>query len=324
MRDGHIGALVVGETHLNSKQVDETETSDYGRRLKIFNSIDVENPNAKGVAIVLNREITNTEGIDVRRLIPGRAILTVLPWHSKLTHTVLGLYAPADSMEENRAFWVTLKTVWLEMDLPVPDSVWGDTNIVEEPIDRLPHRKDAEAATQALAEFKQLFGLTDGWRAVNPDTKDYTYTHPTGSLSRIDRGYVPHEFLKMCRHWNIEDVGEISDHRMVSVTITAPGSPYIGKGRYAMPLFVLRDQKFLEFAVFEGVKLEESLSNTNEPEGNIQTQHKRYKDAILDMAQQRAKESQGALEQNKRKLQGKKKALVNKPTSAPSEEREVT
>jgi hypothetical protein len=104
MRDGRMGVLVVGETHLNSEQVDEIETSDYGRRPKIFDSIDIENPNAKGVAIVLNREITNAEGIDLRRLIPGRAILTVLPWHGKLTHTVLGLYAPADSMEENRAF----------------------------------------------------------------------------------------------------------------------------------------------------------------------------------------------------------------------------
>ncbi|KAJ7643414.1 Endonuclease/exonuclease/phosphatase, partial [Mycena polygramma] len=324
MRDRRIGVLVAGETHLTSEQVDEIESSDYGRRLKIFNSIDPDKPNTKGVAVVLNKDLTNIEGVDVRRLIPGRAILVTIPWHGTRTHTVLAVYAPADSMEENKAFWDELYRMWIEIDLPVPDSLMGDTNIVEEMWDRLPHRADAEAATQALGQLKALLGLKDGWRAVNPDTKDYTYMSPSsGSMSRLDRIYVPDDVLKTCRDWKIEDVGEISDHRMVSVTITAPGAPFIGKGRYAIPLFILKDKEFMDFALAEGIKLENSLSNGRTDEENIQTCHKKFKDAVLEMAQKRAKESQGALEQNKQKLERKKTALMNSPTTETAEGKKV-
>ncbi|KAJ7152497.1 Endonuclease/exonuclease/phosphatase, partial [Mycena filopes] len=308
MFDEKVGILAAGETHLTDAQVDEIEKV-YKQRLRVFNSIDVDHPNKSGVAVIINRELTNTEGITVRRLIPGRAILLTIPWHNKRTLTVLAVYAPADSMAENKVFWDKLTDLFLKENLPVPDSVLGDTNIVEEAIDRLPHRKDADGATQAHARFKRLLGLKDGWRAVNPDTKAYTYTHPSGSHSRIDCILVSANLFKTCRNWSICDTPVRTDHRMVSVDICAPSTPYIGKGRYAIPLFLLKDKAFITYAVETGVLVHPE--GTAPSETTLQQRFKLYKEGLQTFAQQRAKENLGALEQYKRKLQGERDQVLN-------------
>ncbi|KAJ7719050.1 hypothetical protein B0H16DRAFT_1897364 [Mycena metata] len=191
MFNEHIGIMAVGETHLTEAQIEEIEDAAVGRkRLRIFNSIDPDHPNKGGVAVVLNRDITNTENIKVRRLIPGRAILVTIPWHDKLTLTVLAVYAPAGSAAENRAFWEELHRLWMTENLPVPDVMLGDMNIVEDAVDRLPHRTDDADATHALADLKRILELKDGWRMTYPDTKEYIFSRGTGSHSRIDRIYV--------------------------------------------------------------------------------------------------------------------------------------
>ncbi|KAJ7139965.1 hypothetical protein C8R43DRAFT_1089253 [Mycena crocata] len=282
--------------------------------MEIFHSPNPENPSTRGVAIVLNREITNTKDVKVHYLIPGRAILAVLPWHGKLTHTVLGVYAPAESMEDNEAFWDELSNLWMTIDLPAPDSLAGDTNIVEEPIDRLPHRRDGEKATAALARFKRLVGLQDGYRKINPDTKAYTYTSTRLTLSRLDRIYVPEDQMKNYRNWAISDAaGGLSDHKLVSVELIAPGSPYIGKGRYTIPLFLLRDKEFMTYTVQEGCALESKITGESENKSTIQLGFKDFKDKITDFARKRAKVAIGALEQKKRSLQEEQKTILKGP-----------
>ncbi|KAJ7040046.1 hypothetical protein C8F04DRAFT_886001, partial [Mycena alexandri] len=309
--DEKIGALVVGETHLSANQADEIQAA-LGKRMDIYNSPNPENPSTRGIALVLNREITNTKGVKIWYLKPGRAILAVLPWHGKLTHTVLGVYAPAESMEENEGFWNELCEMWMTTDLPVPDSLVGDTNLVEEPIDRMPHRRDSAPAAAALARFKRLLGLEDGWRKVNPDTKEYTYTSPHGTLSRLDRIYVSPTLFKNCKHWVISDAaGGLTDHRLVSVQIKAPGSPYIGKGRYTIPLFLLRDKQFIDFTMHAGSELEAKIEAAEDDPDIIQTSFKLFKDNIRDFARARAKVAIGSLAEKKKKLQNERESILN-------------
>jgi exonuclease III len=164
--------------------------------------------------------------------------------------TVLGLYAPTESDEEKIKFWDTLSELWLTVDLPVPDAIGGDFNVVPDAIDRLPHHADSEAVVAAYLRFMRLMEVKDGWRQLNPDLKAYTHVSTRGTLSRIDRILVSPTLLKNCRHWNIEDTaGGLTDHWMASVTISAPGAPYIGKGQWAMPNFVLYDKDFISFAM---------------------------------------------------------------------------
>ncbi|KAJ7740845.1 hypothetical protein B0H16DRAFT_1228857, partial [Mycena metata] len=223
-------------------------------------------------------------------LIPGRAVLAVIPWHGRRTLTVLGVYAPAESMKENKKFWDDLCDLWMTTDLPVPDAMGGDTNIVEDPIDRLPHRPDNGAATAALARFKRLLGLQDGWRTVNPDTKAYTYCSGHDTFSRIDHVYVSPALFKNCRDWEISDAaGGLTDHRMVSVQLKVPGAPYIGKGRYTIPIFLLRDKKFLEHTIKLGLEIEAEMDNTPDDANRIQTCFASFKESIRDYARVRAK-----------------------------------
>ncbi|KAJ7658389.1 Endonuclease/exonuclease/phosphatase, partial [Mycena polygramma] len=319
MFDEKIGLMAVGETHITDEDIAEIEGANMGQRnrLQIFNSIDVDHPSKGGIAVVLNKDMTNTANVDVRRLIPGRAILVKIPWHGTLTLTVLAVYAPADSPAANKAFWNELCRLWLTENLPIPDVFLGDMNLVEESMDRLPHRADDPGATDALARFKRLLELKDGWRMTYPDTKKYTFSRKNGTHSRLDRINVSPTLFKNCRHWDISDAaGNITDHRLVTVTICAPGAPYIGPGRYAIPLFLMNDAKFMDFAVEAGVDMFETQDQ--EESDDLQTRFKRFKDRVAAFAKARASLTMGALEQKKLKLQAQRDKILN-PTESDDE-----
>ncbi|KAJ7735347.1 hypothetical protein B0H16DRAFT_1765275, partial [Mycena metata] len=205
--------------------------------------------------------------------------------------------------------------LWLEEDLPVPDGMGGDMNVIEDPIDRLPHHPDHTGAVEALARFKKILELKDGWRMTNPDVKAYTYVHlATGSHSRLDRIYVSPTLFKMCRNWIIKDVAVGTDHRMVAVDIHAPGSPFKGKGRFAIPLFLLKDTDFIEHAIDKGC----NVLPGNEPEvsgpaatTSLQRRFQLWKEDLQLYAQKRAKKNVGALEQKNIKLQKERDEILN-------------
>jgi exonuclease III len=102
IREKKIGVLATQETHLDDNHVDRLHNL-FDKRIKIYHSIDPHQPNAKGVAIVLNKEITNTTNIEVSEIIPGRALLVQIPWHTDLLINILAIYAPNLSTE-NEAF----------------------------------------------------------------------------------------------------------------------------------------------------------------------------------------------------------------------------
>jgi hypothetical protein len=59
--------------------------------------------NAQGVTIILNKELANIKGIEQQDVIPGRAMLIILPWHSNLSLTILNIYA-LNAHSENQTF----------------------------------------------------------------------------------------------------------------------------------------------------------------------------------------------------------------------------
>ncbi|KAJ7213679.1 hypothetical protein C8J57DRAFT_1035833, partial [Mycena rebaudengoi] len=77
--------------------------------------------------------------------------------------SILGVYAP-NAPAENEKFWKDIQA-WYEARPRVrrPDVLGGDTNIVEDPIDRLPSRSDPSAAVTALDELKTYLRLVDGY-----------------------------------------------------------------------------------------------------------------------------------------------------------------
>ncbi|KIK52925.1 hypothetical protein GYMLUDRAFT_250758 [Collybiopsis luxurians FD-317 M1] len=175
----NIALMAVQETHLSSTQAQEIQDSYIGKNLKIFSSLDPSRPNAAGIAIALNYNLVNTETDVVKtyNLIPGHALCITVPFSGKETFTSLAVYALNESMTANREFWNDLTKKWLTLNLPVPDQILGDTNIVEEAPDRSNNRIDDQSAVEALTQFKNLFHLKDGWRAINPSEQQYTHVH---------------------------------------------------------------------------------------------------------------------------------------------------
>jgi exonuclease III len=166
MRDRKISLLALQETHL-TKSEEDSLNSVFHEKLHIVSSIDTTHPNAKGVALVWNKMTTNTHGIVSHEIVPGRALLATVPWHREERMTILVVYAPNDPTHI-REFWETIK---IELgNLPKPDVILGDFNLVEDALDRLPPHLDPLSASEPLQDLKRSLKLTDGWRRENPDS----------------------------------------------------------------------------------------------------------------------------------------------------------
>ncbi|KAJ7589322.1 hypothetical protein C8J56DRAFT_784900, partial [Mycena floridula] len=80
--------------------------------------------------------------------------------------------------------------------------------------------------------------------------------------SRLDKICTTTATKNQCRQWKIQDWGGgLGDHRVVSVEIRAPGTPYQGKGRYSMQQASLEDSKFLEEIEEIGLTLQGNLEH---------------------------------------------------------------
>ncbi|KAJ6560675.1 hypothetical protein B0H10DRAFT_1845626, partial [Mycena sp. CBHHK59/15] len=130
---------------------------------------------------------------------------------------------------------------------PEPDFILGDFNMVEEATDSLPHHKDPNTVTNAMFNFKNVLHLCDGWCQMYPESKEYTFLHTAcGSQSHLDRIYVPNDKVGSLARWQIEPSGIPTDHQLISVKYSDPKLPFVGRGRWQMPLHILKDQETMD------------------------------------------------------------------------------
>ncbi|KAJ7723008.1 Endonuclease/exonuclease/phosphatase [Mycena maculata] len=289
MRDRKIGILSLQETHLSPDDVADIHKI-FEKRLQVYASIDPASPQSKGVAIVINKELSNIVGIQSKELIPGRALHLTIPWHGNSKIMVIAVYAPNDATE-NANFLNLLETK--TRNLPKPDFTLGDFNMVEDAIDRLPHHKDPNVVTDAMLNLKARLHLQDGWRQTFPALKGYTFLQSaTGSQSRLDRILVPEGILRNLSDWTIESPGIHTDHQLVSVKYSDPKMPFIGKGRWVLPIHLLKDKKVMDQIHALGKELEARLDNikgNRTAEDNPQLIFKSFKDEIITVFRDRAK-----------------------------------
>ena len=253
MREKGIGILAIQEAHLDDAGVNLIHDL-YGRWLRVHHSADPNNPTgARGVAVVLNREIVDIANVVATEVIPGRAILVRLRWHREKTLTVLNVYAP-NATTKNTVFWSTLQESRAINRTP-PEVILGDFNIVESLIDRLPMREDPAPAILALQAFISEMQVVDGWRNTEPTTVNFTFPQQDGGMrSRLDRIYTSNDLLLCSTEWNIEHTAIPTDHRIVSARISCRESPFIGKGRWTIPLQLIHDHTFIKALASLGEK----------------------------------------------------------------------
>ncbi|KAH6906282.1 Endonuclease/exonuclease/phosphatase [Coprinopsis sp. MPI-PUGE-AT-0042] len=285
MKKEKISVLAVQETHLSESRVKDLN-SQFDRRIKIYNLSDGDITNAKGVAIVIDYNLVKAGTVTTERIVPGRAILTTIPWkngNSKLSF--LAIYAP-NGREENATFWEDLTGYFRRrrQDAPRPDFMLGDFNVTEDDIDRLPPRPDTERAVSALQELREELGLTDGWRMENPDGVMYSWSRASNQPGN-------------------------------EMESSAKESPYLGRGRWTIPDYLLKDEQFLGNISKIGKKaLEEAQRIADERRTatqNPQLEWKKYKNMIRHAAQERARKEMPATERKIKDLTTRKNEILN-------------
>ncbi|KAJ7101501.1 Endonuclease/exonuclease/phosphatase, partial [Mycena belliarum] len=321
-KENKAGILILGESHLNALRHANIQAL-FGRRLEVLFSEDPINPNAKGVAFVINKDLLSTDNMLTWEIVPGRAMLLQIETHKGEKTVILGIYAPNAPLE-NAAFWETLHKFFRDNPtIPKPDMMGGDTNVVEEPIDRLPCRADPDAPTKALDLLLTSLKLVDGWRKTYPTTRAYTYTQLRnaggGSQSRIDRIYIRRDKFAQAYDWQISSVGISTDHRMVSVRITQEGAPTTGPGRWVWPAHINGDKELTEFIHKRGTQTLEAAQRAadwgiRDPASNVQTLWASFQSDIRDKARTRSKILVPTAEAEIKKLEADLKAVLNDPT----------
>lgn len=110
----------------------------------------------------------------------------------------------------------------------------GDFNMTEDPIDRLPLRLDDPNAIAALKDVRLEWKLTNQWRAMYLDAKEFTYhvNTPTGQIkSRLDRIYIMRNLTPLVFNWKATPSLVLTDHWLIITKYAPKDAPEIEKGR---------------------------------------------------------------------------------------------
>ena len=320
MRDERIGVLAIQESHLQQSDIEYIHRL-YGRRLLVLNSADPSSHNARGVAFVMNRELVDISNPVFSELHPGRAALLTFHWHNNTTLTLLNVYAP-NSPHDNASFWTSLRLSLDSPNIQCPDAVLGDFNLVVDSLDRFPAKSDNPVAVNALLDLVDKLRLADGWRASEPDRADYTYPQRSSStFSRLDRIYVTDELLRSSSSWEIKCTVVPSDHKLVLARLSAPRAPFIGRGRWALPLHLVSDDVFLDQVMSLGSQaLQKAKSITDQPDSRSSTNNPQIiyhtlKSDVRTLAQRLLKERTPRLRNTIDKLLRQIDKLQSKPVN---------
>ncbi|KAJ7914205.1 hypothetical protein B0H13DRAFT_1566913, partial [Mycena leptocephala] len=101
----------------------------------------------------------------------------------------------------------------------------------------------------------------------------------------VDRIYVDNKIFKHFRGWEINHCPVKSDHRLVTTQLTCRPDEKPGKGRWSIPLYLLKTRKFMMRVATLAAQLLKDLENVKkskwDPTNNIQTLWAKFK---LDIA----------------------------------------
>ncbi|KAF6760768.1 Endonuclease/exonuclease/phosphatase, partial [Ephemerocybe angulata] len=295
MKRRRIGIMAVQETHLKDSDLQRLNNT-HKKTIHIINSNPTDRSNANGVAIILSKNLTAWAEHEKWVLHPGRALMVRIPWKKAGgSKVVLAVYAP-NAPDENAKFWANLKKKWTDAPsnspLPMPDIMLGDFNVVEDSADRLPTHTDSTPAVEALRDLKKFLRLIDGWRTENPDELAYTYTQvtPTPAQSRIDRIYTTHKIFQTSRDWEMYQSAFLTDHKFVTFHYFDPGVQVHGNGRWTVPHYITKDEKFISTARKIVSDTMEAIKEKQPGPGVYQGEYDDMKEAIRVWASVRIKQ----------------------------------
>lgn len=164
-----------------------------------------------GVAIL---HLITLPVIEIRNLDQGRLQILL----TQGGHKIMNLYAPSGNSkkEERRQFFngPVLRNIRLSEIIPI---IVGDFNCVISEQDCVENyqRKKCEPLKQVI----ELFGYSDIWRNLHPDTSEYTFFRANNTPARLDRIYCPP--LLVSQVVDSYNFPTLSDHAAVALVLNS-------------------------------------------------------------------------------------------------------
>jgi hypothetical protein len=206
----------------------------------------------------------------------------------------------------------------------MPDFVLGDFNVTENTIDRFPQKPDNAEAVAALRDFRLALNIHDQWRHEYPKAREYTYraiTNETPTKSRLDRIYVAKEKTRFTFEWEMSPSTVKTDHWLVSLRYAPKNTPYVGKGRWTMPIAATKNEKIMEAVRERGMTLQNEINelmrnpNTRTSERNPQTLWRKFKYITIKWAEFITKNTHHKRASKSKKLEEDRKKLLENPST---------
>lgn len=316
MKKNQIVVLGLQKTH-PSDELQENTRRRFHNTLHVMHLADPQDPGrSAGVFFAVNKGQISAKNTTYHEVIPGCVILLEIPWNEDDKLRIMNVYAPARNTEKT-AFWkLLLETVESDESLH-PDILMGDFNIVENPeLDRLNNRRGADPPTarDALANLTIELNLIDGWQRRHPRKRGYTFTRE--SQSRLDRIYTKEEIYPWCTDWKIEHPGLRTDHSLVGVQVTSENMPFIGKGRWAVPVGLLKNKKLKKELQELAQKLQSEVEQStpeSRAEHDPQMALKAFKTNVVGLYRDYQQTHQPKLENTIRSLRRELEGKVDTP-----------
>jgi len=253
----------------------------------------------------------------------------ILPWHGESKLNIAAVYAP-NSDSENAEFWDNLRKMWEEQNLPMPDIVLGDFNMVEDAIDREPAHDTSANVVNMFEDFKISLGIVDAWQQDNPTAEEFTYFQLPDRLrkSHLDRIYMTSSLRRRAFEWSTDESGiATADHLLVSVRISDPGAPHIRKGRWSIPIHLLRDKDVTDLLNKSGLQLLGNMEKAIEsrtPESNAQTLFQDWKKDCIKKIRDIARKKIPKIEKRLTQIKEQVKEIREDPSIPPEDKQCLT
>ena len=315
-----IAILALQETHLDQEAANKIREC-FSKKMHLEFSSDPNAPRqTAGVAFVINKALIAPNTIHAQELYPGRALALRINWLETEQTNLINIYAPVNR-NAHQTFWSKVEMERLANRFPRPDFMLGDLNVTEDIIDRSPAHADDRIATDVLRETRLNWNVNDAWRASYPEDRKYTYRAMVNSQqikSRLDRIYIADQLTPLTFDWKHTASPVPTDHWIVVVKYAPKDAPTIGKGRWTMPLYLLRNKRFLNAITKCGIKLQEDLDAletdpTDRSLMNPQSLWEGFKTNAQEIAKEILGTSHHRINTSIQRLEKDRNALANNP-----------
>jgi hypothetical protein len=183
--------------------------------------------------------------------------------------------------------------------------------------------------TEALQELKREWNIHDTWRRYNPNTKAFTYQAQTQTDQiqvRLDRVYVSSKIEQQTFDWEIKETAVPTDHSLVTVRYVPRDAPYIGPGRWSMPLHLLANEKLMNKISTRGIQLQAEMTRirierTDREETNPQRLWETFKKDVKQIIKETEKDLHHKMTSKIKALENDIKNTNNNPDGITNKER---